>query len=213
MHKSAFQGVRAAALAIVALTATPGHAGSKASPEMAATKVPIVRQTVLAFDVGTAGGLSADERRSLSEWFDGIKVRYGDRVSVDAAGASPALAAAVADVLAEYGLLLSEHAPATAGSGNGPRVVVMRAAASAEGCPDWSRPSNPEFSASKTSNYGCAMAGAMSAIVADPNDLVAGKSYGGTDAITVSKAIETYRTKAAQGTNKVTSSVGSAAGK
>ena len=87
MHKSAFQGVRAAALAIVALTATPGHAGSKASPEMAATKVPIVRQTVLAFDVGTAGGLSADERRSLSEWFDGIKVRYGDRVSVDAAGA------------------------------------------------------------------------------------------------------------------------------
>lgn len=211
--KRAFQGLRAAMIATAAGLVVAACNGTMPSPEMASAKVPVVQQTMLTFDLGgSGGGLSSDQRRSLSEWFDSIGVRYGDRVSVDDNGGGAGVRrAAVADVLADFGLLLTDHAPATAGSGS-PRVVVLRATATAPGCPDFSRPSNPELEASKMSNYGCATAGAYAAMVVDANDLVAGKSHGGTDAITVSKAIDTYRNKAALGTNKVTNTVGSASG-
>jgi pilus assembly protein CpaD len=188
--------------------------GSEPNPGMASAKAPVVTQTILVHDLGYAGadGLSSDQRKSLAEWFEGIGIRYGDRVSVDDSGSgSGARRAAIASVLAGYGLLLNDQVPITAGAGSaGARVVVMRATASVPGCPDWSRSSQLEFEASTMSNYGCASESNLAAMVVDANDLVSGKPHTGTDALTTVKAIETYRGKAGEGTDKVKSAVGTA---
>jgi pilus assembly protein CpaD len=188
--------------------------GSAPNPGMASAKAPVVTQTILVHDLGYAGtdGLSSDQRRSLSEWFEGIGVRYGDRISIDDSGAgSGARRAAIASELSKYGLLLNDQVPVTAGAGSaGARVIVMRATASVPGCPDWTRASNLEFEASTMSNYGCASESNLAAMVVDANDLVSGKAHTGTDALTTVKAIETYRSKAGEGTNKVKSTVGQA---
>ncbi|MBB4631001.1 CpaD family pilus assembly protein [Sphingosinicella soli] len=204
----------AAATLLASSLALGACGGSMPNPGMASAKAPLVTQTILVHDLGYAGsdGLSGEQRKSLSEWFDGIGVRYGDRVSVDDQGSGSGVRrAAIASVLAEYGLLLSEQVPVTPGAGNaGARVVVMRAAATVPGCPDWTRGSNAEFEASTMSNYGCASESNLAAMVVDANDLVSGKAHTGTDALTTVKAIETYRGKAAEGTDKVKSTVGTA---
>ena len=206
----------AAGTLLAASLALGACGGGTANPGMASAKAAVVAQTIIVHDLGYAGtdGLSNDQRKSLAEWFEGIGVRYGDRVSVDDSGSgSGARRAAIASVLAGYGLLLNDQVPVTVGAGSaGARVVVMRATANVPGCPDWSRPSHIEFEASTMSNYGCASEGNLAAMVVDANDLVSGKPHSGTDALTTVKAIETYRGKAGEGTDKVKSTVGTATG-
>ncbi len=206
----------AAATLLASSLALAACGGSGANPGMASAKAPIVTQTILVHDLGNAGsdGLSSDQRKSLSEWFEGIGVRYGDRVSVDDNGSgSGARRAAIASVLSGYGLLLSDQVPVTPGAGSaGARVVVMRATASVPGCPDWSRPSHTEFEASTMSNYGCASESNLAAMVVDANDLVSGKPHTGTDALTTVKAIETYRKRSGTATQTVRSTVGTTSG-
>lgn len=215
-HNRALRGLAAAALlASAGLSLGACGAGSMPSPEMASIKVPEVRQTMMVYDLSfePGGSISSDQRRSLAEWFDGIGVNYGDRVSVDDNGPGSGIRrSVVADVLAQHGLLLSDGAPVTkdgAGTSNA-RVIVMRAAASVPGCPDWSRRSNPEFEASKMSNFGCASESNLAAMVVDANDLVSGKMHTGTDALTTVKAIENYRARAGMASDKVKSTVGEA---
>lgn len=187
-------------------------ASDGANPGMSSAKAPVVTQTILVHDLGDTGGegLSTAQKKSLAEWLEGIGVRYGDRISIDDNGiGSGVRRAAIAAVVAEHGLLLTDQVPVTSGAGSaGARVVVMRATASVPGCPDWSRPSNTEFEASMMSNYGCASESNLAAMVVDANDLVSGKPYKGTDALTTVKAIETYRDKSGSGSNNVKSTVG-----
>src|SRR3546814_14284849 len=55
------------------------------------------------------------------------------------------------------------------------RVVATRSTARVDNCPDWSAPSHPNVQASTTSNFGCASQSNLAAMIADPNDLLAGK--------------------------------------
>ena len=74
------------------------------------------------------------------------------------------------------------------------QLYDRRAKATVPGCPDWSRPSEPNFNSHNASNYGCAINGNLAAMVADPQDLILGR--GGdraSDASTSGKAIKTYR--------------------
>ena len=86
------------------------------SPEMASVKMPVVSQTMMVLELSFApnGSISSDQRRSLAEWFDGIGINYGDRVSIDDPNSGAAVRrAAVADILSQYGLLLSDSTPVT----------------------------------------------------------------------------------------------------
>lgn len=72
-------------------------------------------------------------------------------------------------------------------------------------CPDWSRPSQPDFQASTTSNYGCAASTNLAAMVADPQDLLRGRSDAdGTDARVIAKGTRTYRDKPSTGLRDLT---------
>ena len=168
-------------------------------------KAPTVQSTQLAHDVRFAGydSLAADQARGLAEWLESIDITYGDRISVDdpiAAGAA-ARRAAIAGVVARFGLMVEDAAPITAALPAGTaRVVVTRTKVSVPDCPDWRRKSNPEFEASAMSNYGCATVSNIAAMVADPNDLIGGQGYTGADGHPTSTAIAVFRDRKPTGT-------------
>ena len=148
--------------------------------------------------VPASGGLASGDSQRLAGWMESLKLGYGDHVSVDASAASDANSTreSVGALAARYGLLLDETAPVTTGEiapGN-VRIVVSRIKATVPGCPDWSRPAQPEFGGHTSSNYGCATSSNLAAMVADPADLVSGRAGSPiSSTLSTSKAFKTYR--------------------
>lgn len=162
---------------------------------MASVNVPVVSRADYVFDAAAPGGmLASSEAARLDGWFQGLDVRYGDEIYVD--GTSDAARNQVADVASRYGLLLSPGTPATAGmlAPEAVRVVVSRTVAQVPGCPNWSVPSQPNFANATMSNFGCGVNSNLAAMVANPEDLIHGRSAGAaSDGSTGAKAIRMYR--------------------
>jgi pilus assembly protein CpaD len=169
---------------------------------LSAVNVPVVTSTDYVFDAAAPGGaLAPGESERLNGWFQGLGLGYGDSVYVDG-GYAPAARAQVAAIAGHYGMLVSTGAPVTAGTvqQGSVRVVVARRRAFVPGCPNWSRPSEPDWDNKSMSNYGCSVNSAIAAMVADPEDLVHGREGAPvTDARTASRAVLEYRTKAPTG--------------
>lgn len=188
-----------AGAAVLAMPATLA-ARDRANYNRAPTPVhqPIVSRTDYSFDVAAGpDGLAPGEARRLSNWFEGMALGYGDTVTVDDLGGWQGGSEGVAQVLSHYGMLVSDApAPVSAGhpAAGSVRVVVSRASARVPGCPDWSRGNYVEFEGANTSNYGCASAVNLAAMIADPQDLVEGERAGpATDSNVTVKAIKSYR--------------------
>ncbi|MET0271196.1 MAG: CpaD family pilus assembly lipoprotein, partial [Sphingomonas sp.] len=143
---------------------------------------PVVQRTDYAIDLGASGydGLSAGEAARLAGWFDSLRLGYGDRVAIDDPSRAGGAAAqeAVAAVVARYGLLLTDPAPVTEGAipGGRLRVVVSRSVAGVPNCPNWRGAATPDFAGSTMANYGCATNSNLAAMVADPQDLLQGRT-------------------------------------
>lgn len=158
---------------------------------------PVVSRTDYVFDVGSDALTQGDGQGRLDAWFGALDLAYGDKVALD--DPTPydhrAVREAVAAVLARHGMLLSDATPVTAGQidAGKVRVVVSRASAHVPGCPNWDRPSQPEFAASGMSNYGCGVNANLAAMVANPRDLVQGEASAETDARSTVRGIKTYR--------------------
>ncbi|HEX8447654.1 MAG TPA: CpaD family pilus assembly lipoprotein [Sphingomonas sp.] len=140
---------------------------------------PVVARSDFAIDVRADGfAITPAEDRRLTGWFDAMKLGYGDRITIDdGARGEPGARDAIAAIVARYGLLLGDTPPVTANvvaDGN-VRVIISRSTASVPGCPDWSTASRPYSDGSTDSNYGCASNSNLALMVADPQDLVAGR--------------------------------------
>ncbi|WP_082788338.1 CpaD family pilus assembly protein [Sphingorhabdus sp. M41] len=161
---------------------------------------PVVSKSNFVLDLSAGnGGLSTAEQNRLSGWFEALELGYGDRVSIDdpSYSASSLAKTAVENIVASYGLLVSETAPVTEGHVQSGliRVVVTRTAASVPGCPDFSHRSHTDFQVRTSENYGCGTNSTLSAMIADPEDLVRGQKADGEDQSRASKAIRAYRDK------------------
>ncbi|WP_246152411.1 CpaD family pilus assembly protein [Sphingomonas montanisoli] len=158
---------------------------------------PVVSRSDYVLDV-PASGLTSAQADKVDQWFRAIDLGYGDRVSLDASQAGSSGAAAdIATIVGGYGLLMSRGAPATEGAvpAGYLRIVVSRSTASVPGCPDYSQPSQPNFTASTSSNYGCATNSALAAMIANPEDLVRGAEAPGADnAEIATRSIRAWRT-------------------
>ena len=178
---------------------------------------PVVQRSDYVIDLNAEGDrLAPGERARLEGWFNSIGLAYGDRVAIDDPSGTGQGGSDVAELLSRRGLMIAGAAPVTAGplAPGAVRVVVSRSSASVPACPDWSRPSTPEFAGSTMSNYGCAVNSALAAMVADPQDLVHGRdSNGPADPTLSAKAIKTFRDAPPSGTRGLkgesTSQVGS----
>ena len=192
----------AAALAL-ALLAGPALARDTAgyNRTMGSVHEPVVSRTDLTLDLSAGPrGLATGEPQRLASWFDGLALGYGDTVSVAdpaAAYAGAGAADAVGMVLSRYGMLVSGNpAPLTAGrpAAGTVRVVVSRAVARVDTCPDFSRGNYAEYEGANASNFGCATAQNLAAQIANPQDLVEGASVGpASDARISVKAVATWR--------------------
>lgn len=181
----------------ILLTATlaftlAGCGATGANTSLYSTNQPVVQRSNYALDVNVdgSGGLSPVEQNRLTEWFEAMKLGFGDRIALDFGDgyADAATKQAVHDIAAKYGMLISQTAPVTAGTiaPGTARIVVTRSTASVPDCPNWSKTTEANYNASTHPNYGCAVNSNLAAMVADPEDLVRGRestpenSRGGT---------------------------------
>lgn len=195
IHKQKLVAVTALALSI-SLAGCAGAGMSNRSLD--SVHQPVVSQSYYTIDLATADGtLPAGEQQRLSDWLGTMKFGYGDRVSVDdpAPYSNGNAHEAINDIVAKSGMLVAAGAPVTEGQiyPGTVRVVVTRTVAEVPGCPDWSSRSTTDFSSGTSSNYGCAVNSNLAAMVADPTDLIQGKSISGQDPSTAAKAIQVYR--------------------
>jgi pilus assembly protein CpaD len=192
-------------LILVALSTALAACNTPDMPErgVASVHVPVVTSADYVFDAAAPGGaLAPGESDRLNGWFQGLGLGYGDTVYVDGAYGVPARAQ-VAAIAGRYGMLVTAGAPVTAGAiGPGSvRVVVARRRAEVPGCPDWSRPADPDPMNRMMSNFGCGVNSNIAAMVANPEDLLHGREGTGvTDTVTATRAVDLYRSKAPTGT-------------
>ena len=159
---------------------------------------PVVSRQNFTLDLAAGpAGLSIPEQARLAGWFETLRLRYGDRISIDDPMASPETMDAVARVAARHGLLVAGNAPVTPGaiSAGTVRVVVTRSTASVPNCPSWQDKVDTNFANATSPNYGCAINGNLAAMIANPEHLLQGATEEGETVTAMSdKAIDTYRT-------------------
>ena len=169
---------------------------------IAPVNVPVVSRMDYAFDAAAPGGsLPASEAGRLDGWFAGMGLHYGDTIYVDGPYADGARAQ-IAEIAGRYGMMVSAGAPVTPGAvaPGTVRVVVSRTVASVPDCPNWERPSQPNYNNKTRPGFGCSVNSNLAAMVANPEDLVHGREGTGIlDAATAAKAVGTYRSKAPTG--------------
>lgn len=183
--------------AMVPTLALLGGCGGTYNGGIESAHQPVVQRTVYALDLDTMGyRLASGESERLSGWLAAIGLRYGDLVAVDGIDGRMGIRDQVAAEAGPYGIAVLEGAPVVQGdvAPGTVRVTVTRAAASVPGCPDHSREYLPDYSASTSSNFGCAVNANLAAMVADPNDLVSGQQAGASnDPATATRAVRTWR--------------------
>lgn len=171
---------------------------------------PVIERTDYAFDVAvTPSGLAPGEAGRLDGWLASLKLGYGDNVAIDAASTeSPAARDVVRHAISRYGLLLADSAPVTPSpvTPGTLRVVVTRMHASVPSCPDHSKEASMDFENNTNSNFGCAFNSNIAAMVANPGDLIHGRSSSDVvDGAVAAKAIKTFRDKANTGAGELKS--------
>jgi pilus assembly protein CpaD len=145
------------------------------------TNQPVVTRTNYAIDVNvdSYNGILPSETQRVSEWFDALKLGFGDRISVDFGdnGTSNAVRQEVARLASLHAMTVVDTAPATPGNvmPGTARIVVTRSDASVPNCPNWSKHTESNYNSSNHPGYGCAINGNLAAMVADPEDLVRGR--------------------------------------
>ena len=178
-------------------------AGSLPDQGLAASNVPVVTSADYVFDAAAPGGaLAPGESDRLNGWLDGLGLGYGDAIYVDGPYADTARGQ-VAALASRYGMAVSAGAPITAGmvQPGMVRVVVSRRRAVVPNCPNWSRPSNPDFDNRNMPNFGCGVNTDLAMQVANPEDLVHGQEGAQiNDTRTASKAVIYYRSQPPSGT-------------
>ena len=187
----------AGAVALGLALSLAGCGGMPDNRSLNSVNQPVVERTNYTLDLVTSpGGLPVSEQQRLAGWFEAMDLRYGDRVSLDDASASPTTREAVEQLAGRYGVLLAQGAPVTAGyvQPGQARIVLTRSSASVPNCPNWSAKSDANYNNAISPNYGCAVNGNLAAMIANPEDLIRGQTGTGETIVTTStKAIQTYR--------------------
>ena len=205
-RKSFIRRSGAATLGLCVLLAFNPASARKVERGVEPVHQPVVQRTDFVLDIAPdgSGSLSSYEQARLTAWFNALGLGYGDHVSIADGGRRSALPLhdAIGEVVGRFGLLVEGEAPATAGiaGGGAVRVVVSRSTASVPSCPSWRGRAEANFAGGLSDNYGCATAGNIAAMIADPRDLVEGRESGLEAGSVVSgKAIKAYQDRAPSG--------------
>lgn len=106
------------------------------------------------------------------------------------------------------GLALAGCATGDRGLASPHQPVVTPAGAVVNGCPDWHKAGTGGEQEAQSSNYGCAAAKNLAAMIVDPADLIHGRSATGSTAETAVRALKSYREAAPTGKGNIVEKVG-----
>lgn len=202
--RTSFNRKLAGAVALSVGVALAGCGGMADNRSLYSAKQPVVERANYTLDIDAPqGGLPITEQQRLAGWFEAMDLRYGDRITIDDPINSVATREAVSALAGRYGLLVAEGSPITEGyiAPGQARVVITRSTASVPGCPDWSAKASANYNNATSPGFGCGVNSNLAAMVANPEDLIAGQAGTGETVVTTStKAIEAYRAAAPTGT-------------
>lgn len=187
-----------------------GCAGIPTNRSMYSEHVPVVEREHYTLDLATGnGGLPYTEQQRLAGWFESLKLRYGDTISLVDPLQNASTRTSVEALVGRYGLSLADGTlPSTSYVEAGTtRIVLTRSKAVVPGCPNWKAHSDSNPANALSSNYGCATNSNLAAMVANPEHLLKGDDSGGeTTIMTSNKAINAFRAKAPTGAGSLKSS-------
>jgi pilus assembly protein CpaD len=188
--------------ATVALTLAACQGGPEYWTGAEAQHGNTVEKVMIDHDVRFAAGsstLGAGERDRLVAFLHRHDVDYNDDLYVAASGlgndrVGRARRTAIERVLRHEHLKLSDTpAPGLAAPSGGVTLTVGRYVVVPPNCPDWSKPSNFDPNNTVSSNYGCATETNLGLMIADPRDLVVGRSLGPAEGAGSARSVARYR--------------------
>lgn len=141
--------------------------------------------------------MSAPETARLAAFIRDQNVGYGDQILL--VGGEGALAGrrqeSVATVFARGGLRVVRDVQieGVSTSPDEVRIVVGRHVVTPPDCPNWSKRSDDDFGNTRSSNIGCATATNLGLMVADPGDLLIGRTLGPADGGLAASRVQSYR--------------------
>ncbi len=182
----------------IALAGCAGTSGK--NPSLESINQPVVTRTNYAIDLVMDGsGIGPSEEARLVEWFNALNLGYGDRISLDFGNGygSAAVSQDVATIAGVRGMLLTSTPPVTEGyvQAGEVRIIVTRASAAVPNCPNWKTETELNHNTATSENYGCGTNSNLAAMVADPEDLISGKTDDTRQDGSGNRAVETYRSK------------------
>jgi pilus assembly protein CpaD len=143
------------------------------------------------------GALSPGERSRLDAFLGLARPDYNDRVYVlaDEGALETRRVGSVREYLLERNIAGRQIAGGVAADAgpNALTLVIGRYIVIPPSCPNWSKPSAGDPNNRTSSNFGCATASNLGAMVADPGDLVAGKTMGPGDGTVSAGSVQRYR--------------------
>ncbi len=163
--------------------------------------VTFEKQTLAVHYAPGAQSPDATQVAALNVLFAMGDLGRGDVVVIERAPGQLAQARALALLsgLSREGLVVSLAVSAGVPDGE-LRLQIEHAVATAPDCPNWTKPPGDDFDNTLHSDFGCATAMNLAAMVANPRDLLAGRVMGGVVGDAALAAIHSYRKgKAADG--------------
>lgn len=147
--------------------------------------------------------LAPADQKALAEFLGRRQLGYGDRISLVVRRSDNPAEAALAKrrldrlnaTLAPLRLLGAEVKVTTDGdvAADQAMVVVGRYLITPPACPNWNKAAGYDFTNTPEPNLGCANANNFALMVADPGDMIEGRSLGPADGEQQTRSIQTYR--------------------
>src|SRR6516225_4720222 len=149
------------------------------------------RSAELSFIPGSARLAHAD---AIAQLVAAGQIRPSDRVTI-AAGGPPRLAAQRTAVISSELLryrIVADASPLDNIPANRAILAIGRYTVTLPPCPNWSSPPQAEYTNQHNSNWGCAAATNLGLMVAQPADLVSGRTLAPADGMPAAAAVNRY---------------------
>jgi pilus assembly protein CpaD len=158
-------------------------------------RVDHVRSRHIAAFVPGKAELAGGEAQKLAEFLDTAGLDPGDRVYLEPAKDDRLAPARIGRLVREVSRrdIGAETLPPGDLTANQMAVVVERYAVTPPNCPDWTSPAVGDHTNQPPSNFGCATTTNLGLMVADPHDLLIGRTLGPEEGDPAIAAINRYR--------------------
>lgn len=183
--------------AILLATLAVGISACSGSPVplnrgVATARIPSISIDNVSHDVRFQGDrLGNGEEAALLAFLRSVGPGFADRITVEDANPENAQVrlASLSTLLGKLGVSIASVKRAADVAPGSSRVTVSRANLASDECPDWNDEQKVLFNNAMSTNFGCASRSNLARMVADPSDLVSGRTLSGQDAAVTAKPV------------------------